>query len=193
MDAKPVHPGARTVWTYEDYLQLPDDGRRYEIVEGELFELDAPTWDHQNVAGRLHALLLDYCDRTGNGEVGIAPIDVVLSKTAVVQPDVVYISRQRRSIIAAKVHGAPDLAVEVLTASDPGYDRRKKYESYQKNGIAWYWIVDPAERKLEIHRLVRGEYVAHGVYGGDETVRAPFPEGFELPLSRIWPRRPAEQ
>lgn len=189
MDAKPVHPGARTVWTYEDYLQLPDDGRRYEIVEGELFELDAPTWDHQKVAGRIYALLLDYCDRTGNGEVGIAPIDVVLSKTAFVQPDVVYISSQRLSIITERVHGTPDLVVEVLSPSDPSYDRRKKYDSYQKNGVVWYWIVDPPERKLEIHRLVGGKYIKHGVYAGDETVRVPFPEGFVFPLARIWPRR----
>lgn len=188
MDAKPVHPGVRTVWTYEDYLQLPDDGRRYEIVEGELRELDAPTSEHQEVALRIASLLLDYADRTGTGWVGIAPIDVVMSQTALAQPDVLYVSRERKSIVGPKVYGAPDLVVEVLSPSDASYDRKEKFESYAKNGVRWYWITDPKRRTLEIFRLVGGTYVKHGAYGGDELVQAPCPEGFVLPLARVWPR-----
>ncbi|RME11883.1 MAG: Uma2 family endonuclease, partial [Aquificota bacterium] len=96
-------------WTYQDYLQLGDE-KRYEIIEGELLEMPAPSIRHQKVLWNLTGLFRDYHTKTKSGLFLFAPVDVVLSETEVVQPDLIYISEDRLSIVKERaVEGVPDM------------------------------------------------------------------------------------
>lgn len=115
-------PGPATPWTYEDYVDFPDDGKRYEIVDGEVYVTPAPNLRHQDIVGLLYRRIADHLDRHGGGRVFFAPVDVVLSATNVVEPDIVFVAdADRDRITAANLQGPPTLAVEVL--SDPRHDR----------------------------------------------------------------------
>src|SRR5215467_7218413 len=99
--------------TYDDLRQIPPDRNRYELIEGELFVSPAPSLEHQRKTGRLFRRLADYVEQRDMGEVFIAPCDVVLTPFIVLEPDIVFVSKARRSILkVACIEGAPDLVVE---------------------------------------------------------------------------------
>ena len=136
--------------TYEDYAALPDDGRRYQVLDGELDVTPAPTTLHQKVSIRLSHLLLEHADRNELGLVLAAPVDVVLARHVIVQPDLVFVSTERLSIVTRKcILGAPDLAIEILSPGTKRKDRRKKSRIYAREGVPWYWIADPDERTID--------------------------------------------
>jgi len=113
--------------TYDDYCLLPDDGKRYEIIDGELFVTPSPRRAHQKVVTQLTRILANFVDTMGSGEVYVAPFDVVFSLFDVVEPDVLYVSKERASVITEKnVQGAPDLVVEVLSETTAARDRSIK-------------------------------------------------------------------
>ncbi|HWI52586.1 MAG TPA: Uma2 family endonuclease [Symbiobacteriaceae bacterium] len=142
-------PGPR--FTYEDYLLLPED-KRYELIEGELLVTPAPATRHQRILLKLAVRLSVYSEANGLGQVLPAPCDVILSSENVVQPDVLYVVRQRLSIInpAGGVHGAPDLVVEILSPSTASRDQVFKRKLYGKYGVREYWVVDPAASTIEV-------------------------------------------
>lgn len=149
----------KLVLTYEDYLRMPDDRTRKQIVGGELHVTAAPSPGHQRVVLSLASALRAAARSCGLGEVLVTPIDVVLSQTDVVQPDVVFVAAARRAIVGdAAIHGAPDLVVEVLSPSTLRLDRQRKLDLYARAGIPEYWIADPDGRQVEIYRLVEGSY-----------------------------------
>ena len=152
MSVRPATP-----WTYDDYLHFPDDGKRYEIVDGEVYVTPAPNLRHQDIVGLLYRRIADHLDRHGGGRVFFAPVDVVLSPTNVVEPDIVFVAdADRDRITAANLQGAPTLAVEVL--SDPRHDRVRKRQLYARFGVAEYWIVDPEGERVEVYRLDGQQY-----------------------------------
>lgn len=142
------HPRALT---YADYAALPDDGRRYELIDGELFEMAAPSTRHQDLVLRLGATFLDHVRRHG-GRVYVAPCDVVLSDTVTVQPDVVYLSEaDAHRITAPNIQGPPTLVVEVLSVAR--HDLVRKRELYARFGIVEYWVVHPDADRVEVFRI----------------------------------------
>jgi len=177
----------RVVLTYEDLLETPDDGKRYEILEGELYVTAAPNLAHQHCVGMLLQIIGPHVRGQGLGRIFIAPTDVLLSNISVVEPDLVFISRQRLDLLTpANVRGAPDLAIEVLSPSTERTDRGRKMEVYRQYGVPHYWLVDPAARFAEAHRLVEGQYQLAARADGDETFSAPpFPE-LSIPLAELW-------
>lgn len=164
--------------TYQDYLALPDDGRRYELFEGELHVAPAPGTPHQRISRDLGFILHAHVLERGLGEVLFAPIDVILSRTTVVQPDLVFASEARREIISKRgVEGPPDLVVEILSESTAERDRGAKQQLYARHGVSHYWIVDPAGRSLSEHLLEGRAYRLHGTYTAPSVVTtALFPE-----------------
>lgn len=141
--------------TYADYAALPDDGRRYELIDGELFEMAAPTTRHQDIVLRLGALFLDHARRTGQGRVYVAPCDVVLSDTVTVQPDVAYLcDADAHRVTAPNIQGPPTLVVEVLSV--PRHDLVRKRELYARFGVPEYWIAFPDVDRVEVYRLGQG-------------------------------------
>ena len=173
--------------TYEDYVDLPDDGRRYEILDGELEVSPAPAPRHQAVLRDLTLAVYAHVRERRLGEVYFAPIDVILADTSIVQPDFVFIAAGRATIITGRgIEGPPDLAVEILSPWSIRRDRVVKAALYARYGIRHYWIVDPDARILEEYAAETAEYRLVGRHEGAGTVRtAVFPD-LEIDLGAIW-------
>ena len=162
------------VWTYDDLATLPDDGRRYEILDGELFVSPSPSRWHQELLKRLFRAFVELEDR-GLAKVYFAPLDVILSPTRVVEPDLVVVGKQRREILKERgVEGPPDLVIEVLSPSTTKHDRTRKRRFYARNGIREYWIADPDAEAIEVLELIEQglSYRQAGWYGPGDRVRA---------------------
>ena len=158
-------------WTYDDYAVLPDDGHRYEIVNGVLVMTPAPSPEHQSIAVRIAYYLFPHVDLAGIGKLFAVPIDVELGPKNVYQPDLVVVLNAHLDRVAEKkIIGAPDLVVEVASPSTAAYDRLTKFEKYAQAGITEYWIVKPASRAVEVLALQAGEYHSLGVFRGHETL-----------------------
>ncbi|HEX5482085.1 MAG TPA: Uma2 family endonuclease [Terriglobia bacterium] len=172
--------------TYEDYCLLPNDGKRYEIIDGELFVSPAPSRAHQKVVSKLLYYLLDFVMKHQLGEVYVAPFDVVFSRFDVVEPDVLYVSNARAGILtSANVQGSPDLVVEVLSDSTEKIDRATKLKLYARFGVREYWIVDPVTCFAEIYRAVdAGLELARSLTAHDQLDSPLFP-GFALALQKL--------
>lgn len=137
-------------FTYHDYLQLADD-KRYELVEGELFLVPSPDLYHQSISMALATALHLHVRNHELGKIFCAPCDVVFSEINVVQPDLLFVSKQRPDILAnANVRGSPDLVVEILSPSTGKRDLGIKRTLYAKYGVREYWIVDPESKTVEV-------------------------------------------
>lgn len=149
----------RRPWTYEHYLLFPDDGNRYEIVDGERFVTPAPTIRHQELSTRLLVALASHVSERRLGHVYHAPCDVVLSETDIVQPDLLFVSNQRADrITEAHLQGAPDLVIEILSATTRRQDELLKRDLYEQHGVLEYWIVDPELETVKAYAATDGEF-----------------------------------
>jgi Uma2 family endonuclease len=139
--------------TVDEFFALPDDGKRYELLDGVVEEVTAPNIRHQRLVGRLFVTLVDALQQTGQGEVFIAPLDVVLDQRTVAQPDLLFIANENAGILNDRnARGAPDLVVEVLSESTRRKDILRKRRLYARAGVSWYWIVDPEIDRIEFLR-----------------------------------------
>ncbi len=173
--------------TYHEYALLPQDRNRYEVLDGELYMTPSPTYRHQRIVSHLHSLLAAYVSRHGLGEVLTAPMDVVLSETNVVQPDILFLRADRLPPITAKnIPVAPDLIVEVLSPSSLEQDREDKKTVYARHGVAHYWLVDPDARTLEMHALSGAAYGPPTRFSGDATATTALFPGLSLALAGLW-------
>lgn len=146
-------PSVTRLYTIEDVRALPDDRNRYETIAGELFVTPAPLLRHQAVLGRLHLALGAYVERHALGWVWVAPTDVVFGPLTLVEPDLLFVPRARRSLLTDRdITGAPDLVVEILSPTTGRTDHGRKRELYQNQGVREYWIVDADEKHVEIWR-----------------------------------------
>ena len=173
--------------TYDDYVELPNDGKRYEVLDGELAVTPAPGLTHQAVSRNLGYILHGYALTTGAGAVYYAPVDVLLAKTTIVQPDLVFVAAARQGILTERaVEGAPDLAVEILSPSTSRQDRVTKAALYARLGVRFYWIVDPAARTLDEYALARDSYRLVALHSGAAVARTELFPGLEIDLARVW-------
>ena len=182
-------PKFQTKFTYEDYLLFPDDGRRHELIDGEHFMTPAPTFKHQRVSSKLHKLLSVFVDERQLGFVLAAPFDVVLSDLDVVQPDLLFISTARSSLITEKnIHGAPDLVIEILSESTRKTDEIIKRKQYERFGVSEYWIVDPELETVKIYRLSNQGYARAAELSKEaaDTLSTPLLPGLQIPLTAIF-------
>lgn len=170
-----------------DIWEAPEDGKVYEVIDGELYMTPAPSWQHQNAASALHGLIWGYVRNRNLGKIVTAPTGVVLDDENGVQPDLVYVSRERMDIISERgIEGAPDLVVEVLSPRTAARDRGIKMRRYAVAGVPHYWIVDPANRTLEAYRLGERGYKQSGVYGPGDVFRPELFPGLEVPIDELW-------
>ena len=150
---------ARTALTYADYAAIPDDGRRYELRDGELSVMPAPGTKHQGFLRDLLVILYEHVKRGSLGVVFPAPVDCILSDTTVLQPDLVFVETGRGALVTERgIEGPPTLVIEVLSPSTAGTDRTVKAGLYARHGVPWYWIVDPDARTIEAFALRGGVY-----------------------------------
>ena len=172
--------------TYDDYCLLPNNGRRYEIIDGELFVTPSPRRAHQKVVTQLSRVLGNFVETRGCGEVYVAPFDVVFSFHDVVEPDILYVSKERAAVVTEKnVQGAPDLVVEVLSESTAKIDRTTKLKLYARYGVAEYWVIDPATYSAEIYQLAPGGYELAALLDSSQSLTSPLLPGFTLPLTKL--------
>ncbi len=160
-----------TPTTWEDVLRMPDDGNRYEFIGGRLYVTAAPVTRHQRICKRLQQALISVLEHAGHGEVFFAPYLVEFPGTGDrVQPDIFFVSNERRGIITEKqVLGAPDLVVEILSPSTAHRDRGIKLDLYARRGVREYWIVDPVDDVVDVWRF--GENPGHERFAGEMPVR----------------------
>lgn len=158
--------------TRADLAAMPDDGHRYELIDGSLIVTPAPSYRHQDVVGHLHLLLSGACPT--HLKVLFAPFDVVLADDTVLQPDLLVAARS--DFTERDLPSPPLLAVEVLSPSTSHIDRTLKRSRLEAAGCPSYWVVDPERPSVTVWELVDGAYIERAHVTGDETcaVRSPF-------------------
>lgn len=173
-------------YTYEDYLNTPE-GERCELLDGELILVASPNEEHQLASVKLVSLMYLYVTARELGWVFHAPFNIVFSDTEVVQPDLMFISKEREHIRSgANVRGAPDLVVEILSPSSSRRDWKYKRELYAKYRVKEYWIVDPANRIVSVMLLKDGVLEIAGAYVEGDKLASAALEGFEVGVSKIF-------
>ena len=172
--------------TYRDYAGLPDDGRRYELHQGELWVTPAPGTRHQGTVIALASRLYDHVTSRGLGKVFVAPTDCILSDQTVVQPDILFVAADRLAIVSERgIEGPPTLVVEVLSPSTARLDRERKLMLYAEHGIPFYWIVDPTSRTIEAFQHAGVNYAAAGRVAATATALLPLND-LEIDPSALW-------
>jgi Uma2 family endonuclease len=177
----------KVVLTYQDYAALPNDGKRYEILDGELNVSPAPGRRHQAVLLRFAVALHAHVTARGLGEVYNAPFDVILAETTIVQPDLIFVANDRLAMFSERgAEGAPTLAIEVLSPSTIRTDRTTKLQLYARYGLPYFWIVDPERRLIEVYRLAGDVYDGPQTFGGDDLTDLPPLDGLRLDPTSLW-------
>jgi Uma2 family endonuclease len=191
--------------TYSDLRNWPDDGNRYELIEGELFvngekSLVPPSPGgmgltmthsssprHQLISSRLFVSLYLHTGSHKLGRVFYAPLDVVFGETTVLQPDILFVSSARLNIIGPEyIVGAPDLVVEILSPQRAIYDQVSKFERYVMYGVGEYWMIDPTAENVETYVLTGTRFELKGTFTGDATLKTPLLPGWELPVKDLF-------
>lgn len=179
-------PGRERLLTYADYAALPDDGTRYQLLDGELVMTPSPNAWHQDVLGELLESLRRHVREHALGAVYLAPLDVVLDDHNVLQPDIFFLSKERAGVRqGGRILGAPDLCVEILSPGTQHLDRTRKFELYARFGVAHYWIVDLRGRTIEEYVLAGDGYRARRVAGYDEPFYPAVFPGFAFALNAV--------
>ena len=172
-------------WSYEDLRALPDDGKRYEIIEGELFELTGPNLFHATAVSNLVVLLLPFVQALG-GRLYPAVFDLFLPGAEPVEPDIAILlpSNPARKTVRG-IEGPPDIVIEVLSPSNRTHDLLTKRAIYQRGGVREYWIADPEGRTLEVVSFVGGTYRSRTLVG-DDVVASDVLPGVAFPASAVF-------
>ena len=175
-------------FTYEDYRTTPAD-ERCELLDGDLLMVPAQNLKHQRVQFRLGQALGQFILHHDLGEFFYAPCDVVLSDTDVVQPDLLFVSRERAHLLrnGENVQGAPDLVIEILSPSTADKDRGIKRELYSRHGVREYWLIDPLAETVSIHLQQAGRLALTRTCGRRDTLRSPLLAGLELRVDDVFP------
>lgn len=183
----PQHHQAKDSFNYERYCALPEDGRRYQVLEGELDVTPAPSTFHQGISRNLEFALLQHVRKNKLGILLDSPVDVILSSDVVVQPDIVFVAQERASIVTKRaIEGPPDLVVEILSPWTRRTDRITKLPLYARFGVHECWLVDPEEKSMEIFSLSGNQYLLAATAYGNETIGSSLFPGFVLSLEEVF-------
>ncbi|BCX05026.1 MAG: hypothetical protein KatS3mg053_2964 [Candidatus Roseilinea sp.] len=190
--ASPPTSAPHTRWTTADLVLLPDNGRRYEIIDGELYMYRQPHWHHEQTTGLIFAALQDWSGRSGLGQASPTP-GVIFDDLENIVPDVVWVSNERLSRLmdeAGHLTGAPELVVEVLSYSgqNEDRDRKLKLKLHESRGVLEYWIADWRLKQLEVYRRDAGQLQSASVFLPQDTLTSPLLPGFAVEVARLFPK-----
>jgi len=172
--------------TFEQFRELPTDGKCYELIYGEVHVTPAPTTRHQMVLQNLAMNLGPYVVKNRLGEIYTAPLDVRLSENTVLQPDLIFISNANSAIIQEDwIAGSPDLVVEVLSPSTAAHDRATKLRIYAEAAVPEVWFLDPVAKVVEILKLQGKKYFVEALADDQVLASSLFP-GWQLPLPELF-------
>jgi Uma2 family endonuclease len=175
-----MRPALLEPYTYRDLENFPEDGKRREIIGGELFVAAAPTTRHQRLVIELILLIGNFLKKNPIGSVFVAPTEVVFDELDSVEPDIFVVLKESRAEITEKrVIGAPDWIIEVLSPSNSEYDLETKRKLYSRYGVL-YWVVSPAEETITVWDVEKRVYKA-----GDKLKVSPLP-GFHLNVTELF-------
>ncbi|MGH3471168.1 MAG: Uma2 family endonuclease [Nocardioidaceae bacterium] len=177
-------------WTSADLELLPDDGKRYEIIDGELYVSRMPTWAHQAVCFEVARALQDWSDATGVGSVGMTP-GLVFAEDDDVAPDLIWASKRRLAEALGHdghLHGPPELVVEVLSpgASNRRRDLEVKLKLYSRRGVDEYWIADWPSRTMTVYRRDGATLELAATLGADDLLGSPLLPGFSCRMAKVF-------
>lgn len=176
-------------FTARDLWRMPDDGNRYEIIDGEVFVTPAPYVSHQEVLANLNDILRRHVRKHRLGLLLFAPVGVVLEPLSGVEPDLIFVAAARRAIVQSKgIFGPPDLAVEILSPATAARDRGRKKVLYARTGIAHYWMVDPRKGTLVALRLDGDDYAIDAEVGPRGTFKPPLFPGLAIRMRDVLKR-----
>jgi Uma2 family endonuclease len=177
-------------FTSADLELMPDDGKRYEVIDGELFVSKQPSWSHQMVCTVLASELHTWSRETDAGRVNGAP-GLIFAEDDDVAPDLVWASNATLATALwadGKLHAAPELIVEVLSPgpANERRDRDAKLKLYSRRGVVEYWIVDWPTRRVEVHRRENLRLRLIATLREADTLESPLLPGFALPIERLF-------
>ncbi|MBF0492200.1 MAG: Uma2 family endonuclease [Deltaproteobacteria bacterium] len=173
-------------FSYEDYLLMPED-KRYELIDGDLLMTPSPSWKHQTAISRLFEKINKFVRSKKMGEVRFAPLDVFLSPEDVVQPDLLFLSKDRlKQVTERNIQGAPDLVVEVLSPGTEQRDRLVKRKLYSRFGVKEYWIVDPERKNIEVITWEGSDFKTFQVFPENALFKSPLMEGLSFHIKEIF-------
>ena len=186
--------------TYLDYVKFPNNGKRWEIIDGVPYMMASPSDNHQLSLGGLFSVFFTHL-RGKKCRVFVAPFDVRLSllnekrsidARNVIQPDI-SIYCDIKNVDERGGYASPDLVVEVISPSSKKQDRQRKFQLYERAGVKEYWIVEPVYEEVEIYRLIEGKFVKIGEYENDGEALLPAPEvgcgdlaNLRIPVAQIF-------
>src|SRR5207248_4555165 len=191
-DAPSVPGPPQGQWTYADWEELPDDGNRYEIIDGVLYMTTAPSSFHQWIVNRLERHITIPAEDQGLAFAFPAPIGVIMPGCDPVQPDFVVVLASRAAIIRdRRIMGVPDVIVEILSPGNTAYDQQVKYEAYARAGVPEYAVVNPATRTLSHYRLkAPGRYAVPRVHAADEVMSFDCLPAIHVPIRELFAGAP---
>jgi Uma2 family endonuclease len=170
--------------TYEDLQAIPEDGNRYELINGEIVMSPAPKTIHQRILRKLTTAIDRVINDGAIGETFFAPIDVKFSTYNVFQPDLIFVRAERSDIVREDfVDGAPDFVVEVLSPSNRAQDLVRKAAVYADFGISEYWVIDPDAKPIIVNLLEEGRFRRTSIESG--SLRSAVIPGLEINLSEL--------
>jgi Uma2 family endonuclease len=174
--------------TYRDLQAMPNDGKRYELIDGEVYMTPSPNRKHQEAVGNLYTALRAFASKGSLGKVYLAPFDVVLDERNVLQPDLLFVRQPRLAVVEeTHVAGAPDLVVEVLSRGTASYDRETKLQLYARAGVSEVWLVDPDARTVEVLNLGSdSRYVLTARLAGEATIPSAVLPGLALTMHEVF-------
>jgi len=191
-DAPAIKGPPQGRWTLSDWEKLPDDGNRYEIIDGVLYMSTAPGFTHQRIISRLYKLLGIPAEEQDLGVAIFAPFGVFMPGCNPVQPDFVFVSKSHADIIQERgIFGIPDLIVEILSPGNRAYDEEVKFQAYATAGVAEYGIIDSATQSLRLNRSpAQGEYKETQVFDATQTVTFACLPGIALVVGNLFEGAP---
>jgi Uma2 family endonuclease len=174
--------------SFADLEQWPEDGRRYELYDGEVYVVPSPLPLHQIVSARLYLTLNEYAHEHG-GVVLYAPLDIVLTEYDVVQPDLLLFTQERQHLVQLRkvTRVPPDLAIEILSPSTARNDRGRKLQLLARHGVREYWLVDPEAVAIEVYSSSGNQLALAGTATGTDRVPSPLLAGLALSPADLVP------
>ncbi len=177
---------ANLKYTHADLLTMPDDGKRREILDGDLYVTPSPVTDHQRILGNLAYAIWKFLDAHPLGKLFVAPLDVILSEYDVLEPDLLFLLNEHLNMLQDWVRGAPDLVIEILSLATELRDRGIKLKTYARYGVGEYWIVDPKAQVVEVYRLAPSGYQMAAKFAKGDVVETVLLPGLSLPVRAIF-------
>ncbi len=176
-------------FTFRDFMLFNDENEKiYELIYGRLIKMPPPIVRHQEIVGKLYVEIYTFLQKKKVGKVLISPVGVRFSDEVALQPDIIFISKERMHIIKEKyIDGVPDLVVEIISKGTKKRDTKVKKAIYKRFGVKEYWIVNPFDKSIEVYILSEeGDYELYSRAKNEGQVESKFLKGFRLDLKEVF-------